>query len=94
MRGRNPGVALVLSAIFPGLGQFYNRQFGKGVAFFVVGVASSWMTSALLPSLDALLRGEPPKEIGLLTVALLLLLICYLWSMADAYRLAKRIGTA
>ena len=77
MRARNPGVALVLSAIFPGLGQFYNRQLGKGVAFFVGGLVSSLVTSALLPSMDALLRGELPKQIGLLTVALFLLLICY-----------------
>jgi TM2 domain-containing membrane protein YozV len=85
MRARNPGVALVLSAIFPGLGQFYNRQFGKGVAFFVAGLVASWVTSALLPSMDALLRGELPKQIGLLTVTLFLLLICYVWSMVDAY---------
>ena len=51
-------MAIVLSAIFPGLGQFYNRQFGKGVAFFVAGLVASWETSALLPSMDALLRGE------------------------------------
>jgi len=94
MRARNPGVALVLSAIFPGLGQFYNRQFGKGVAFFVAGLVSSWVTSALLPSMDGLLRGELPKQIGLLTVALFLLLICYAWSVVDAYRLAKRMGKA
>jgi len=87
-------VALVLSAIFPGLGQFYNRQFEKGVVFFAVGVASSWMISAVLPSTDALLRGELPKQIGLLTAALFLLLICYVWSMADAYRVAKRMGKA
>jgi TM2 domain-containing membrane protein YozV len=75
----------MLSAIFPGLGQFYNRQFGKGVAFFVAGLVASWVTSALLPSMDALLRGELPKQIGLLTVTLFLLLICYVWSMVDAY---------
>ena len=85
MRAGNPGVALMLSAIFPGLGQFYNRQFGKGVAFLVAGLVASWETSALLPSMDALLKGELPKQIGLLTVTLFLLLICYVWSMVDAY---------
>ena len=62
MRARNPGVALVLSAIFPGLGQFYNRQFGKGVAFFVAGLVSSLVTSALLPSMDALLGSKGVKS--------------------------------
>ncbi len=92
MRARKPGVALVLSAIFPGLGQFYNRQFGKGVAFFVAGLVFSWETSALLPSMDVLLKQELPRQTGLLTVTLFLLLICYAWSMVDAYRLAKRMG--
>lgn len=91
---RKPGVALVLSAIFPGLGQFYNRQFGKGMGFFVAGLVFSWETSALLPSTDVLLKGELPKQTGLLTVVMFLLLICYAWSMVDAYRLAKRMGQA
>jgi len=31
-------VAVVLSAIFPGLGQFYNGQTTKGVLFLVLGI--------------------------------------------------------
>lgn len=33
--GGNPFVAAVLSAIFPGLGQLYNRELSKGLAFIV-----------------------------------------------------------
>lgn len=34
-RGGNPFVAAVLSAIFPGLGQLYNRELEKGLALIV-----------------------------------------------------------
>jgi len=33
----NTGIATVLSAIFPGLGQFYNGKLPKGFAFFMIG---------------------------------------------------------
>ncbi|WP_221058405.1 zinc ribbon domain-containing protein [Methanoculleus chikugoensis] len=35
---RSPVIAVVLSFFIWGLGQVYNGQFGKGIAYFVVGV--------------------------------------------------------
>lgn len=35
---KNPGIAAVLSFLFTGLGQIYNGQLGKGIAFLVLGV--------------------------------------------------------
>jgi len=35
---KNPGIAAVLSFLFVGLGQIYNGQIGKGLAFFVLGI--------------------------------------------------------
>jgi len=32
---RNPKLAAALSAVLPGLGQFYNRQVGKGLGFLL-----------------------------------------------------------
>lgn len=37
---KNPGLAAVLSFLFCGLGQIYNGQFGKAVAF-ILGAAIS-----------------------------------------------------
>lgn len=37
---KNPGVAAVLSFFFTGLGQIYNGEIGKGIAFIVVGVVN------------------------------------------------------
>jgi TM2 domain-containing membrane protein YozV len=33
-----PGIAMILSFCFPGLGQLYNRQYAKGLSFIVAGV--------------------------------------------------------
>jgi len=33
----NTGIATVLSAIFPGLGQFFNGKLPKGFIFFILG---------------------------------------------------------
>lgn len=38
---KNPSVATILSFFFPGLGQIYNGQIGKGVLFIVLGGISS-----------------------------------------------------
>jgi TM2 domain-containing membrane protein YozV len=35
---KNLWLAVILSAIFPGLGQFYNGQTTKGVLFLVLGI--------------------------------------------------------
>ncbi len=43
---KNPGVALLLSLIFPGGGQFYNGHAGKGIfvllTFWAVGITYIW----------------------------------------------------
>jgi len=77
-------VALVLSGIFPGLGQFYNRQPVKGAAFVVAGVVLSWLSGRALPS--DLLAPAPLKAD--LLVPLCLLLAIWLWSLIDAWRAA------
>jgi len=83
---RKASVALVLSAIFPGLGQFYNRQPVKGAAFFLSGLILGWISSEKLPPLDALLAGNIPEVGGQLVIIMLLFLVCYTWSIVDAYR--------
>lgn len=45
-RYKNPGVALLLSFVFPGGGQFYNGQAGKGLlvlfTFWMFGITYIW----------------------------------------------------
>ena len=79
-------VALVLSGIFPGLGQLYNRQWLKGAAFVVAGLVLSWLVGRALPGdLDAL--AAAPLAPGVLA-ALGLLLAVWVWSVVDAWRRA------
>jgi hypothetical protein len=94
---RRKVVALVLSGIFPGLGQVYNRQPVKGVAFVVVGGVLSWFAARAFPGdllVQNLLAQNPPPVQNLLGVALILplslLLIVWFWSLIDAWRSADR----
>jgi TM2 domain-containing membrane protein YozV len=44
---KNPGLAAVLSFFYMGLGQIYNGQIGKGVAFIVIWTIS-WLLVLVL----------------------------------------------
>jgi hypothetical protein len=86
---RNPRLAAVLSAIFPGLGQFYNRQWFKGIGFFIgSGVLSGIVTERF--SVEELMAGDT-SHVGKVLAFLAILLGLLVWSMVDAYRSAKTI---
>lgn len=82
--GNNPVLALALSALLPGLGQGYNRQWIKAGAFMAAGTASAW------PLLSS---ARPPDSFASLALRLLLptmLLAAFeIWSMVDAYHVAR-----
>jgi TM2 domain-containing membrane protein YozV len=80
---RRQWIALVLSGIFPGLGQFYLRAWGKGAAFLAAGVATTWVFLQLV-SVEDLRVGFVPNP-GLLLAALLALLVAFTWSVVDAW---------
>jgi hypothetical protein len=87
---RDPGsrrrqtIALVLSGVFPGQGQFYNHQHVKGGLSVIVAGVLSWLIS----------RGIPADPLALvhagaaLTVPTVVLLALWLWSIVDAWRAA------
>ena len=75
-------VALILSGIFPGLGQLYNRQHVKGV----IGLALSWLAGRATPT-DP--RAVVRPGAALLT-PLCALLALWLWSIIDSWRTAGR----
>lgn len=83
---RRKTVALVLSGVFPGLGQFYNRQHGKGVLFVAAGIILSWFLGRAAPT-DLRALAQP----GASTLApLLALVVLWIWSVVDAWRVASR----
>ncbi len=83
-RGRNPVIALVLSAFLPGLGQGYNRQWLKAGALFAAGAASAYLLLSFAPT---------PNSVTSVSVRLFLLTgflaAVEIWSMVDAYRVAR-----
>jgi hypothetical protein len=81
---RPQAIALILSGVFPGLGQFYNRQHVKGGLFFVVAAVLSWFTGREVP-VDPLALAQPRVT---LVLPLLALLGLWLWSIIDAWRTA------
>ena len=84
---RRKVAALVLSSVFPGLGQFYNRQPVKGVLFVVAGVMLSWLLSRVIPTNPIALSEQ--KATSLVLPGLILSAV-WLWSLVDAWRVAGR----
>ncbi len=83
---RRKTVALVLSGIFPGLGQLYNRQPFKGAVFVALGLVLSSLTGRAVPT-DPQALARPGTA---LLAPLVALLAVSLWSVIDAWRVAGR----
>ena len=77
-------MGFILSGIFPGLGQLYNREFLKGVLFIVPGAVLTWLIGHAIPT-DILALAQPSASLMLLMV---LLLSLWLWAIIDAWRVA------
>jgi TM2 domain-containing membrane protein YozV len=43
-----PGLAVLLSFLFPGLGQIYNGQIQKGIRFIIAGIVSLVLTAVVI----------------------------------------------
>jgi hypothetical protein len=84
---RRPLVAAVLSGIFPGLGQLYNRQPLKALLFLAGGVVTSFgPLSPLDVDIDL---SDPAPGMQKVLVASLPFLVIALWSVIDAYRTGR-----
>jgi hypothetical protein len=82
---RRKVIAFVLSGIFPGLGQLYNREIMKGALFLGVSIVLSWLMGRALPT-DLL----TPAPFGAsLLIPSILLLAIWIWSVIDAWRRAR-----
>ena len=83
------GLAALLSALLPGLGQFYNRQWAKGAGFLLgtlVLDAVFGVSSDTLKLLQAVGSGASIVDQGSLVLRMLPLVGLALWSIADAAR--------
>jgi hypothetical protein len=85
---RSPFVAVLLSGVFPGLGQLYNRERLKALLFFIGGAVTAF---GPLNPLNVDIDLDDPVA-GLRKVLLLSVpfLAIALWSVLDAYRTARQ----
>ena len=88
---RRPIVAVVLSGLFPGLGQLYNRQRWKALGFFVGGVVTAFGPfNPLDVDIDL---NDPAVGLRKVLLASLPFLAVAAWSVIDAYLAARRTAT-
>jgi TM2 domain-containing membrane protein YozV len=75
---KNPGLAAVLSVLWPGIGQIYNEQLAKGIAFIIVHIllVVIWFSGEL-------------SYVGLLTP-----LAFWIFGIVDAHRTAVKLAEA
>ena len=85
---RSPLLAVVLSGLFPGLGQLYNRQRLKALLFLIGGVVTA--VGPLSPLDVNIDLDNPAAGMRNVLLASLPFLIVALWSVVDAYRTARR----
>ena len=81
---RRQVVGFILSGIFPGLGQLYNREYLKGVLFIVPSAVLIWLVGRATPT-SLLALAQPSAALILLLAALLAL---WIWAIVDAWRVA------
>ncbi len=85
---RSPTLAVILSGLFPGLGQLYNRERLKALLFFVGAVLTGiWPLSPLSMDID---MDDPIAGLRAVMLWSVPFLAIALWSVIDAYRTAKQ----
>ncbi len=95
---RNPGVAAVLSFFWPGVGQIYNGELGKGLAMFLLypALVVFCVFFAFAASAAAANAGSPESMFVVMAASfgMVLLLVFAYWvvSIFDAYRQAERLN--
>jgi hypothetical protein len=85
---RRAVMAVLLSGLFPGLGQLYNGERLKAVLFLVGGAVTGF--GPLSPLNIDISLDDPAADLKRVLLASLPFLIIALWSVIDAYRVARR----
>ena len=85
---RSPTIAVLLSGTFPGLGQLYNRELRKAGLFAVGAILTAF--GPLSPLDIDIDLADPSAGLRNVMLASLPFLIIAVWSVIDAYRIAKR----
>jgi len=99
-RKKNPVIGGILSAIFPGIGQLYNEDYGKAVILIAVAITT---TSALVysvltavpmffPAKSVNLQSLKPGPVTALVSTALILIAVWFYGIIDAITCAQRLS--
>jgi len=90
---KSPRIALILSAIFPGLGQIYVKQIPKGVVLIALNLIINYL---LINPLEAIMTsGGSMADMSTLYIVLgytVAGLILWIYAIVDAKKTAERIN--
>lgn len=90
---KNPMIALILSAIFPGLGQIYVREIPKGAVLIVLNLIINFL---LIDPLEAIMQsGGSIADMSTLYIVLgytVAGLVLWIYAIIDAKKTADRIN--
>lgn len=82
---KNPRIAVIASFFIPGLGQIYNGEIVKGIAFIIIGTIFGLLGIALTgPAIMA------PVLFGFVLVILVIYFIFWIYNLYDAYNTAEK----
>src|SRR6266852_1089289 len=87
---KNPWVAGILSGVLPGLGQFYNRQWLKGVGFLLGTLIVDGVLGVTAGMIKFFQSGALPENTGQFLFGSVIVLVIVIWSITDAARTAQR----
>lgn len=92
---KSPGLAAVMSCIWPGLGQIYNGEILKGILMMLTSPLAGWL-GLLLTVFGGLAAAGAPADSrapGVFMIGLLLLIATpalWVYGVVNAYRSAER----
>jgi hypothetical protein len=89
-RSRSPALAGLFSALLPGLGQFYNRQWGKGAGFLGSLLVFDGLFGATADMMRFVTAGLLPPSLTKFLFGAFLILGIAIWSILDAMRTARK----
>jgi len=84
-REKDPGLALIFSLLFPGLGQLYYGDRNMGI-----GLIAGFILAAILLVGFFLFSGDPNLDFLILVAVGLILFVLYIWQMFNAFHSAIR----
>jgi hypothetical protein len=97
---RNPGVAAILSFFWPGLGQIYNGELGKGLGMVLLhpllAACSVFFVVVVSAAVANANSGSQATGGGVILATIAFAVFCefvyWIWSIYDAYGQAERLN--